>query len=175
MLSSKANTYHCIPFATPIRGNPGFIGELSLLDSSKNWLEAVQPLYVQRELLVMVRCSPVFLPLLKRRCLASLTLAKPHPLLYVITTNRSSFCMWRDPRMKHDRALVSASSVSVSPGAFCQYAPAIFLPHPRKCEIVSHPVMAWKSGNAIDREGPRSEQISCDGFSHFIYLACITM
>ena len=95
--------------------------------------------------------SRVFLPLVKRRCLASLTLAKPHPLLYVITTNRSSFCMWRDPRLKHDGALVSASSVSVSPGVCCQYAPAVFLPHPRKCEIVSHPLMAWKSGNAIDR------------------------
>ena len=60
--------------------------------------------------------------------------------------------------LKHDGALVSASSVSVSPVVFCQYAPAVFLPHPRKCEIVSHPVMAWKSGNAIDREGPRSSR-----------------
>ena len=107
--------------------------------------------------------SRVFLPLVKRRCLASMTLAKPHPLLDVITTNRSSFCMWRDPRLKHDGALVSASSVSVSPGVLCQDAPAVFLPNPRKCEIVSHPVMAWKSGNAIDREGPRSEQISWMG------------
>ena len=113
--------------------------------------------------------SRVFLPLVKRRCLASLTLAKPHPLLYVITTNRSSFCMWRDPRLKHDDALVSASSVSVSPGVFCQDAPAVFLPHPRKCEIVSHPVMAWKSGNAIDREGPRSEQISWMGISRSFF------
>ena len=65
----------------------------------------------------------------------------------------------------HDGALVSASSVSVSPGVFCQDAPAVCLPHPRKCEIVSHPVMAWKSGNAIDREGSRSEQISWMGIS----------
>ena len=43
--------------------------------------------------------------------------------------------------------------------------PVVFLPHPRKCEIVSHPVMAWKSGNAIDREVPRSEQISWMGIS----------
>ena len=144
MLSSKATKYHCIPFATPICGNPGFLGELRLLDSSKNWPEAALSLYVQRELLVMVGCSPEsFLPLVKRRCLASLTLAKPHPLLYVITTNRSRFCMWRDPRLKHDGVLVSASSVSVSPGVFCQDAPADVLPHPRKCEIVSHPVMAW--------------------------------
>ena len=113
--------------------------------------------------------SRVFLPLVKRRCLASLTLAKPYPLLYVITTNRSSFCMWRDPRLKHDGALVSASSVSASPGVFCQDAPAVFLPHPRKCEIVSHPVMVWKSGNAIDREGPRSEQISWMGISRSFF------
>ena len=166
MLSSKATKYHCIPFATPIRGNPGFLGELRLLDSSKNWPEAALSLYVQRELLVMVGCSAeYFLPLVKRRFLSSLALAKPHPLLYVITTNRSSFCMWRDPRLKHDGALVSANSVSVSPGVFCQDAPAVFLPHPRKCEIVSHPVMAWKSGNAIDREGPRSEQMSWMGIS----------
>ena len=78
-----------------------------------------------------------------------------HPLLYIITTNPSSFCMWRDPRLKHDGALVSASSVSVSPGVFCQDAQAVFFPHPRKCDVVSHPVMAWKSGNATDREGPR--------------------
>ena len=29
-----------------------------LVDSSKNWPEAVLSLYVQRELLVMVGCSP---------------------------------------------------------------------------------------------------------------------
>ena len=104
-----------------------FLGELRLLDSSKNWSEAALTLYVQRELLVMVGCSPVFLPLVKRRCLASLTLAKPHPLLYFITTHRSSFCMWRDPRLKHDGALVSASSVSVRPGVLCQDAPSRLL------------------------------------------------
>ena len=71
--------------------------------------------------------------------------------------------------LKHDGALVSASSVSVSPGVFCQDAPAVVLPHPRKCEIVSHPVMAWKSGNAIDREGPRSEQISWMGISRSFF------
>ena len=109
--------------------------------------------------------SRVVLPLVKRRCMASLTLAKPHPLLYIITTNRFSFCMWRDPRLKHDGALVCASSVSVSPGVFCQDAQAVFFPHPRKCDVVSHPVMAWKSGNATDREGPRSEQISWMGIS----------
>ena len=118
----------------------------------------------------MVGCSPEsFLPLVNIRCLASLTLAKPHPLLYVITTNRSSFCMWRDPRLKHDGALVSASSVSVSPGVFCQDAPDAFLPHPRKCEIVSHPVMAWKSGNVIDQEGPILEQISWMGISRSFF------
>ena len=113
--------------------------------------------------------SRVVLPLVKRRCLASLTLAKPHPLLYIITTHRSSFCMWRDPRLKHDGALVSASSVSVSPGVFCQDAQAVFFPHPRKCDVVSHPVMAWKSGNATDREGPRSEQISWMGISRSFF------
>ena len=109
--------------------------------------------------------SRVFLPLVNRRCRASLTLAKPHPLLYITTTNRSNFSIWRDSRLKHDGALVSASSVSVSPGVFCQDAQAVFLPQPRKCDVVSHPVMAWKSGNAIDLEGPRSEQISWMGIS----------
>ena len=73
--------------------------------------------------------------------------------------------MWRDPILKHDGVLVSGSSVSVSPGVFCQDAQAVFLPHPRTCEIVSHPEVAWKSGNAIYREGPRSEQISWMGIS----------
>ena len=137
-----------------------------LLDSSRNWPEAALSLYVQRELLVMVGCSPeYFLPLVNRRCRASLTLAKPHHLLYITTTNRSNFSIWRDSRLKHDGALVSASSVSVSPGVFCQDAQAVFLPQPRKCDVVSHPVMAWKSGNAIDLEGPRSEQISWMGIS----------
>ena len=85
---------------------------------------------------------------------------------FTIRYNDKSFhCMWRDPRLKHDGALVSASSVPVSPGVFCQDAPAVFLQHSRKCEIVSDPVMAWKSDNAIDREGPRSEQISWMGIS----------
>ena len=79
--------------------------------------------------------SRVFLPLVKRRCLASLTLAKPRPLLYIIATNRSCFCMWRDPWLKHDGALVSASSLSVSTGVFCQDAQAVFLPQPRKCDV----------------------------------------
>ena len=56
MLFSKATKYNF--FATPIRGNLGLLGELRLLDSSKNWPEAVLSLYVQRELLVMVGCSP---------------------------------------------------------------------------------------------------------------------
>ena len=164
MLSSKATKYLCIPFATPIRSNPGFLGEQRLLDSSKNW-----PGCSKRAARDGGMLSRVFLPLVKRRCLASLTLAKPHPLLYVITTNRSSFCVWRDPRLKHDGALVSASSVSASPGVFCQDAPAAFLPHLRKCDIVSHPVVAWKSGNAIDREGSRSEQISWMGISRSFF------
>ena len=58
MLSSKATKYHCIAFAIPIRGNPGFLGELRLLDSCKNWREAALSLYVQRELLMMVGCFP---------------------------------------------------------------------------------------------------------------------
>ena len=166
MLSNKATKFHCLPFATPIRGNLGFLGEPRLLDSSNNWPGAVLSYYVQRELLVMVGCSPeYFLPLVTRRCLASLTLAKPHPLLYIITTNRSSFCMWRDPRLKH----ASASSVSVSPGVFCQDAQAVFLPNPRKCDVVSHRVMAWKSDNATDLEGPRSEQISWMGISRSFF------
>ena len=53
----------------------------------------------------------------------------------------------------------------MSPSVFCQDAQAVFLPHPRKCDVVSHPVMARESGNATDLEGPRSEKISWMGIS----------
>ena len=114
VLSSKATKYHCLPFATPcICGNQGFLGELRLLDSSKNWSEAELSICSKRAACDDGISSTVFLPLVKRRYMASLSLAKPHHLLYIVTTRRSRFCMWRDPRLKLDGALVSASSVSV--------------------------------------------------------------
>ena len=146
VLSSKATKYHCLPIATPIRGNQGFLGELRLLDSSKNWPETALYLYVQRELLVMVGCSPEYFSACK----------KTVPGFIDICQTTSSTIHYNDKsfQLTHDGALVSASSVSVSPGVFCQDAQAVFLPHPRKCYVVSYPVMAWKSpqiGKVQDR------------------------
>ena len=45
----------------------------------------------------------------KRPCLASLTLAKKHPILYMINTNRSSFYTSRHPRVKQDGSFVIES------------------------------------------------------------------
>ena len=104
--------------------------------------------------------SSVLLPLVNRRCLASLTIAKPHPLPYMITTNNSRFCMRRDSRLNSKGPSVNATSVSVSPGVFCQDVQAVFLPHPRNWDVVPHPVMAWKSCNARDLEGPRLAETS---------------
>ena len=47
-----------------------------------------------------------------------------------------------------------ASSVSVSAVMLLQAAQAVFLPHPRNCEVVSHPVRLWKRGSAKDFNGP---------------------
>ena len=79
-------------------------------------------------------------------CLASLTLAKTHPLLYMIITNRSSFCTSRYPGVKQDGSFGSES--------WC-IAQTTFLPHSRKCNVVSHLLMASKIGNVRYLEGPR--------------------
>ena len=78
-------------------------------------------------------CSPRVVTTTKRRCLASLILAKTHPLLYRITTNRSRFCTSRFPRVMHDGSFVSES--------WC-ITQAICLPHLRKCDVVSYLLMA---------------------------------
>ena len=59
-------------------------------------------------------------------------------------------------------SLVSASSVSVRPGVFCQGAQAIVLPHPRKCAVVSHHLMVY-IGNVRYLKGPRLGADIMDG------------
>ena len=87
--------------------------------------------------------SSVFFPDVKRRCLASFTLSKPQVLQYIRTTKRSSFCMWSDSMSKRLGSLDNDTNVSVNPGVLSQAAQAVFFPQPRKCDTVSHPVMAW--------------------------------
>ena len=113
--------------------------------------------------------SSVFFPDVKRRCRASFTLSKPQVLQYIRTTKRSSFCMWSDSMLKRLGSLDNATSVCVSPGVFSQAAQAVFFPQPRKCDIVSHPVMAWKSGNARDFDGPIWAHTSCMGISRTFF------
>ena len=57
-----------------------------------------------------------------------------------------------------------ASSVSgMRSGVLLQAAQAVFLPHPRNCEVVSHPVRLWKRGSAKDFNGPILERMVCIG------------
>ncbi len=79
--------------------------------------------------------SRVFLPLVTRRCLGSLTLVSSHPLLYMMAKNRSSVC--RESRLRRFGLLVNAISVSVRPGVLCQDVQAVFLPHPRNFDFVT--------------------------------------
>ena len=64
---------------------------------------------------------------------------------------------------------MSATSVSVSPGVRIVLRCPGSLPYPRNFEVISHPVIAWKSGNESDLEGSKLEQISCMGMSQIIF------
>ena len=64
-----------------------------------------------------------------------------------------------DLSVKRSGSCVRATSVSVRSGKLVQAAQAVFLPHPRICEVVSQPVRLWKRGSAKDFDGPRLEQI----------------
>ena len=55
---------------------------------------------------------------------------------FTIHDDHKSFPLLHMERLEHDVSLVSASNVSVNPGVFCQYAQAVFLPRPRKCDVV---------------------------------------
>ena len=60
---------------------------------------------------------------------------------------------------------VRATNVSVSSGVLVQGVQVRFLPHARKCEVVSQPVKRWKRGSASDFDGPRLEQMMWIGMS----------
>ena len=82
--------------------------------------------------------------------------------------NHKSFQLMHVERREHDSSLVSARSVSGRPGVFYQDAQAIFWPHPRQCNVVSHHLMAY-GGNVRYLKGPRSEQISWIGISQSFF------
>ena len=102
-------------------------------------------------------------PVVKRRILASLTRSAPHPFLYISTTKDSIHCICSELRLNRSGLYVRASSVSVSSGMLLQAAHAVFLPHPRNCEVVSHYVSLWKRGSAKDFNGPILERMVCIG------------
>ena len=54
--------------------------------------------------------------------------------------------------------------MSVSSDMLLQAAQAVFLPHPRNCEVVSHPVELWKKGSANDFNGPILERMVTDWY-----------
>ena len=104
---------------------------------------------------------------MKRRCLASLPRSAPHPLLYMSTTKDTIRCIYTELRQNRSGWYVRASSVSVSSGILLQAAQAVFLPRPRNCEVVSHPVRLWKRGYAKDFNGPILERMVCIGMSRY--------
>ena len=101
--------------------------------------------------------------------LASLTFTRPQPLLYMSTTKRSSVCMYCDCRLSSWGWFVRATSVSVRSEMLCQADQAVFLPHPRKCDTVSQPVMAWKSGKARHVDGPNWAERVWIGMSRIFF------
>ena len=110
--------------------------------------EAELSLHVQKELLESVVCSPESFTTCKRRWLGSLTLAKPHPLLHMLTV--------RQDTQGWSRMVNFVSE-------FWCIAQAIFLPHPRKCDVVAHHLMAWKMVNVRYLKGPWYEHVSWVG------------
>ena len=68
----QVTKYHGLPFAISINWNQGFLDGLDLLDYSKIWSEAVFSLCIQTDVPGGDMSSAV-----------SLTLHKPHPLLYM--------------------------------------------------------------------------------------------
>jgi len=106
------------------------------------------------------RFAPIFSKILRGRPPASTSVHRP--------TFSESELHSRWPRP----FTVNATRVSASPGVFCQDAQAVFLPHPRNCDVVSHPVSAWKSGTARDLEDPRWVRMSCTGY-HGLFCHCL--
>ena len=49
----------------------------------------------------------------------------------------------------------------VTSGKMSHTAHAVILPRPAKLETVSHPVIAWKTGSALDLSGPSEAASLC--------------
>ena len=90
--------------------------------------------------------------------LTSLTLAKPRHTIHAYHT---SFQLMHVCAFKNDRSLVSAPSVSASPGSL--------LATSNELRFVSHFVMRWKSGNARDLDVSSWDLISWIGMSRSFF------
>ena len=106
---------------------------------------------------------------MKRRCIASLPRSAPHPLLYMSMTKDYIRCICTELRQNRSGLYVRASSVSVSFGMLLQAAQAVFVPHPRNCEGVSHPVGLWKKGSVNAFNGPILERMVYIGMSRYVF------
>ena len=113
--------------------------------------------------------SSDLVPEVNRRNLASFTPAAPHHLLYISTKKRSIRCMWIDSIPNMLGFDVSATNVSVRSGKLVQTAQAVFLPHPRNWEVVSHPVRLWNRVSAMVFEGPRPAWSEWTGMSRYFF------
>ena len=60
-------------------------------------------------------------------------------------------------RVKRTRSCVRVFSVSVRSSMTFRATKAVFLPHPRNCDVVSHPDRMWKRGSGIHFHEPRLE------------------
>ena len=84
---------------------------------------------------------------------------------HMITTNHSTFCTSIYPRVKHDGSFVSE---------YWCIAQTIFLPHPRKCDVVSPLLMAWKIGNVISGRSKIGAGIE-KSFTHRCFLTICSL
>ena len=76
--------------------------------------------------------SRILLPVVKSWCLAALTPAAPHPLLYMNIAKRLRRCICTDTTLKRWGSRVRATSVSVRSGMLGHAAHAAVMPHPSK-------------------------------------------
>ena len=108
-------------------------------------------------------------PEVNKRSLTSFTPAALHPLLYISATKHSISCMWIDSIPNMLVFNVSTTNVSVRYGKLFQTAQAVFLPHPRNWEVVSHPVRLWNRVTAMDFDGPRPAWSEWTGMSRYFF------
>ena len=163
--------YWCHLYASPNQISRGFLAGRRWPYPSRNWpaIMLVSHACCNRAAWLGWRFSNDLLQMVKRRCLASFTLATPQPLLYIRTTKRTIRCMCTESILKRVRYSVRATNVSVKSSKLVQTAQAIFLPQARNCEVVSHPVKLWKRGSARDFDGPRLEFRTWTGMSRYLF------